>query len=122
MELCHLRSLTALLALGLPLAATAEGPPSGRYRCYQPPNYQVTAWFDLIDDGQYLFQGGPPARYAFDAASGRLTWMNGDLAAEHTGARYHPPSTQAPNGRRHAIVLERREPGQAGSECFLTTH
>lgn len=122
MSLRSTRTLTASLMLAMSLAAVAAQPPSGRYRCYQPPGYHVTAWFDLYEDGRYRFQGGDPAHYDFDGASDRVTWIDGELADDHLGGRYFPPSEQAPTGRRHAIVLERREPGTPGSECFLTTH
>ncbi|MCB1906200.1 MAG: hypothetical protein KDH15_02425 [Rhodocyclaceae bacterium] len=121
MSLRRTRTLSVCIALAVPLAAAAA-PPSGRYRCYLPPGYQVTGWFDLRDDGRYLFQGGEPARYRYDADTGRLTWIDGELAAEYPGGRYYSPSGDAPTGRRHAIVLEHRDAGGARSECFLTTH
>ncbi len=120
-----LRALAALLA-ALPAVASAAGEalPAGRYRCYQPPSYAVTAWFDLAADGSYRFQGEDAARYAYDPDSRRVTWLDGALARDHSGGIYHPPSTEAPTGQRHAIVLERREEAApaAPSECFLTTH
>lgn len=117
--------LLAAALLFAPLAAAAEDIrlPAGRYRCYQPPSYVVTAWFDIVDGDRYLFQGDAPGRYRFDPASREVHWEDGVLADAHRTGRYHPPSAEAPTGQRHAIVLApRAQDGGKPSECFLTTH
>lgn len=107
------------------MAASGDdtGLPAGRYRCYAPPAYDVTAWFDILDESRYLFQGEAPGRFRFDPASRQVHWQDGILAETRRAGRYHPPAADAPTGQRHAIVLEpRAEGGPATSECFLTTH
>ncbi len=101
----------------------AEGPPLGRYRCYAPPTYVVTAWFDIVEPGRYLHQGQTPGRFQFDPDQGTVSWQDGEFAADYSGGRFHTPSDTAPTGMRYAIILEPR-PGRdaPASECLLTTH
>ena len=115
---------TTLLAfLPLPAMAAAEEPPVGRYRCYAPPSYSVTAWFDIVEPGRYLFQGRSAGRYAYDPAKNVVTWLDGGFAGDYAGARFYTPSDQAPTGQRYAIVLTPRDGREApASECLLTTH
>lgn len=113
----------AALLITLDGARAAELP-SGRYRCYVPPSYAVTAWFDIHPEGRYQFQGEAPTRFAYDSASRRLTWIDGELASSSSGASYHPPEAGAPASQRHTIVLHAK-PGESrssASECYLTTH
>lgn len=105
-------------------AALSAELPAGRYRCYVPPSYTVTAWFDILPDGTYQFQGEPPARFSYDPATRRLSWLEGEFAASLTGATYHPPAAASPTGQRHAIVLQERPAAVKDNapECYLTTH
>ena len=116
------RQLPLLLVVCSALAHAAELP-TGRYRCYQPPAYTVTAWFDILPDGTYSFQGEPPARFSYEPKNGAVRWQEGVLATRHGGGRYVPPSPQKGGGLRHTIVLESRDAAApAADECYLTTH
>ena len=129
--------LSAMLGLAGDAAATAgERPPAGRYRCYQPPSYMVTAWFDLEADGTYRLQGDPPARYAFDPATRVLRWLDGGQAGSGQVGLYVPPAakggqpaTGQATAERHAIVMTSpknlRPPKNDRDprvQCLLTTH
>lgn len=118
------RPRAPLLALYLSLAAApalaAEDVPSGRYRCYQPPRYTVSAWFDLLPERSYSFQGDAPQRFSYDRERRELSWLGGELAGRK--ATYQPPGAGAA-GERHAIILEAGEAGASTAvECFLVTH
>lgn len=127
-------ALTVLLSLltllgGNLAAAAAERPPAGRYRCYQPPSYVVTAWFDLEADGTYRLQGGPPARYAFDPATRVVRWLDGDHAGTGKVGLYVPPAAEHATAERHAIVMTGpknlrppRNDRDPRVQCLLTTH
>ena len=125
-----MRGCLALLALSLlPAAAAAEAPPPGRYRCYQPPDYVVVSWFDFEADGTYRLQGGPPARYVWEAKGKRVRWLDGEHARQRLVGIYQPPPDAGKWPRRHTIVLANRDgakPGGAGWEqlpqCYLTEH
>ncbi|MCB1956395.1 MAG: hypothetical protein KDG55_12010 [Rhodocyclaceae bacterium] len=116
-------SLSLLTLLALPASALQEDLPLGRYRCYAPPSYAVTAWFDVTDGQTYRYQGRSEGRLRFDASSATVRWLDGALAEHYAGGRFFTPASGAPTGERFAIVLEPR-PGSAApaSECFLTTH
>jgi hypothetical protein len=125
--------LAALLLLATDASAAAERPPAGRYRCYQPPSYVVTAWFDLDLDGTYRLQGGPPARYAFDPATRVLRWLDGEHAGSGKVGLYVPPAakdaTEHATAQRHAIVMTApknlrppRNDRDPRVQCLLTTH
>lgn len=124
-------SLPTVLAALLPLLSTIPGsalavelPPEGRYRCYEPPSYVVTAWFDLQADGTYRFQGQAPARYSYDPLKRQLRWLDGALAETHAGAIYHAPAAGGTAGQRHTLALQAHAPSRtaAAGECYLTTH
>lgn len=115
------RCLLPVLPL-VALEAHGEGLPPGRYRCYQPPGYAVSAWFDILPDGTYSFQGQAPQAFSFDGATRKVTWSAGELARISGGGVYHAPSSGAATGQRHAIVLDEKDPDTPSSECFLTTH
>jgi len=126
--------LTALLTLlAGDLATAADRPPAGRYRCYQPPSYVVTAWFDLETNGTYRLQGDPPARYSFDPATRVLRWLDGEYAGTGKVGLYVPPAakdaTEYATAQRHAIVMTapknlRPPKGERDPrvQCLLTTH
>lgn len=123
-------ALTALFGLLVgDLAAASDRPPAGRYRCYQPPSYVVTAWFDLDLDGTYRLQGGPPARYAFDPATRVVRWLDGEHAGTGQVGLYVPPAAEHATAQRHAIVMTApknlrppRDDRDPRVQCLLTTH
>jgi len=123
----HLALLILLLA-GLAQAADAP-PPAGRYRCYQPPDYTVLSWFDFDSDGTYRFQGGPVARYSWEASRKVVRWLDGEHAQQRHVGIYEPPADSNQWPRRHTIVLARRADTRPGSaswaklpQCYLTEH
>ena len=115
------RRLALAASFGTASLAAAADLPSGRYRCYEPPTYVVTAWFDIEPNGTYRFQGESPARFRYDARTRDLTWIEGALATHHSGGRYEPPAAGSTAAQRHTIVLLPRGDSIA-SECYLTTH
>ena len=116
----------ALLAACLPCCAVSQAaePPAGRYRCYEPPSYSVTAWFDLLPDGRYQFQGEPAQRFSYEPGTRHIAWLAGELASSHGGGEYQAPAPGAAAGQRHTIVLLPLSKSAAGprTECYLTTH
>lgn len=122
----HVRTFALLLAALPVCGAAGDGTelPTGRYRCYQPPSYVVTAWFDIEPGHTYRFQGEAPQPFRYDPVTRRIVWTGGELAQAHAGGTYHPPTADSALGSRHAIVLEPRARRDAGpvTECFLTTH
>ena len=121
------RLLALILACGFATAAFAQAPPDGRWRCYQPPGYVVTAWFDLAAGGVSV-NGDTPLPVRIDAASGRIALPPGALAPHREGL-YLPPGTAQGDAERHTLVLLRtagQRPGSRGWErlprCYLTTH
>lgn len=118
-----------LAASLLPAAAAADpaAPPEGKYRCYQPPEYTVVAWFEITADGVGI-NGGEPRRFAFDARARRIDWPGTELAPYRHGF-FFPAGTDGDHAERTTIVLARQRaarPGQAGwkqlPRCYLTTH
>lgn len=127
------RWLRALAALGLAASLCAQAaqgaPPAGRYRCYQPPAYTVTAWFDLEAGGRYRLNGGEPQAYSFDAGKSLIRWSREEAAQGWRAGRYLPPGSPGPDLDRYTIVIVPRDdarPGQPGwdkfERCYLTTH
>jgi len=127
--------LRRLLGGWLALAATAlfaappSAPPAGRYRCYQPPAYTVTAWFDFEADGTYRLNGAAAQRYRYDAAKSLVRWTSGDFAQSRYVGIYMPPGKAGGDEDRYTIVLATRDdarPGKAGwdrlQRCYLTMH
>jgi hypothetical protein len=124
---CHSACFGLLLFAGLASAALAQTPPFGRYRCYQPPAYTVTAWFDL-DAAGYRLNGGSAQPYQIDRESGKLTWSGNGIDGRGHG-RYSPPGTNSDDGARHTIVLSTTPaplPTQRDwarlPRCYMTTH
>ncbi|MBI2306249.1 MAG: hypothetical protein HYU78_03010 [Rhodocyclales bacterium] len=127
-----MRTFPALLAAAVTLlspAALADAgrPPQGKYRCYQPPDYAVLAWFEITADGVRI-DGGDPLRFAFDAKARRIDWPTQDLAPYRHGF-FFPSGTAGGDAERTTIVLARQrtaQPGQTGWDrlprCYLTTH
>ncbi len=102
---------------------------AGRYRCYQPPTYTVTAWFDLESDGSYRLNGGAPQRFAYDPARALIRWSGGDFASRRLFGIYMPPGKPGADEDRVTIVLSKRadmRPARKGWEvlerCYLTMH
>ena len=111
-------------------ATAADTPlPAGRYRCYQPPAFTVTAWFDLEANGTYRVNGGKWQRYAFDAEKSLVRWSGSDFAAGQGYGVFIPPGGPGGEEARHTIVLSGRadaRPGMSGwarlERCYMTTH
>lgn len=121
--------LQPLPALGAESAAPSASPPSGRYRCYQPPRFSVVSWFDLEADGTYRAQGAAAAPYRYDAQRRQLRWLAGDHAERGWVGLYLPPAADGAGGIRHTIVMTstRNLKPPAGEQdprpqCYLTTH
>jgi hypothetical protein len=128
---CRNRSLTqaALAVAGILLtaAAFAQTPAHGRYRCYQPPDYSVMAWFDL-DAAGIAVNGDAPLPLRTDAATGRIDLPRGALPPYRHGL-YFLPGVAGGDAERVTIVLARSadlRPGRPAWEkqprCYLTTH
>ncbi|MFC5300874.1 hypothetical protein [Azospira restricta] len=127
-----MKTLLARLLLAaslLPAAAAADpvAPPDGKYRCYQPPEQTVVAWFEIVA-GTVRIDGGEPRRFAFDARARRIDWPGAELAPYRHGF-FFPVGADDEHGERTTIVLaqqRRARPGQAGWQqlprCYLTTH
>lgn len=126
-----MRSPLAVLALAAallpPPADAAERPPLGKYRCYEPPDQIVFAWFEITPDGVGI-NGDPPRRFAFDAKARRIDWPGDDLDPYRHGI-FFPRGTMDEHAERTTIVLTPRRsmrPGQSGWDtyprCYLTTH
>ncbi|HEX5801588.1 MAG TPA: hypothetical protein VFY24_01080 [Azospira sp.] len=127
-----MRTLLALLAasaalLAAPAVAADGPPPEGKYRCYQPPEYTVVAWFEITADGVGI-NGGDAQRFAFDARARRIDWPGTDLAPYRHGF-FFPAGTDGDHAERTTVVLSRQRvarPGQPGwkqlPRCYLTTH
>ena len=121
------RLLAAVLVSIAYLAVTAfaQSPPEGRWRCYQPPDYLVLAWFDL-GAGQIAVNGNPPVAVVPGEAS--LGLPAGTLPPWRHGFYLAPGSAQG-DAERHTLVLAaradvpRRGRGwERLPRCYLTTH
>ncbi len=120
------RLLACVLAL-VAGAAVAEAPAPGRYRCYEPPDYTVMAWFDLDARGISV-HGDPPQAVRVDAASGRLT-LPRDALPPYRHGFYFPPGAEGRDAERVTIVLAARADVRPTQRiwarlprCYLTTH
>lgn len=107
--------------------ASAQAPVQGRYRCYEPPGYGVTAWFDLDAEGISL-HGDVPQAVRIDVATGRIDLPKDTLPPYRHGF-FFPPDAAGGDAGRATIVLARRadqRPGRPGwarlPRCYLTTH
>jgi len=125
----QLFSLATLAVAGLLFsgAASAQTPPQGRYRCYEPPTYGVMAWFDLDARGISV-HGDAPQVVRIDAVTGRIDLPQNALPPFRHGF-YFPPGAAGGDAERATIVLARRadrRPGQPAwarlPRCYLTTH
>lgn len=117
----------AVALLSSSASADSSQPPEGKYRCYQPPEHTVFAWFEITAEGVRI-DGGDPRRFAFDAAARRIDWPSADLRPYRHGI-FFPAGAADDHGERTAIVLTRTRsarPGQPGWDllprCYLTTH
>lgn len=116
--------LAGLFAAG---AAAAQEPAAGKYRCYQPPAYTVTAWFEL-GEGQARIDGGAPAPFRYDAAAARIDWTTDALAPHRHGFHYPAGAPGDATGRPTVVLAPRAtaRPGQPGwarlPRCYLITH
>lgn len=122
------RVLFFLLFAEFAQAADAP-PPAGRYRCYQPPAYEVLSWFDFGSDGTYRFQGGTAARYSWESKRKVVRWLDGEHAQQRLVGIYEPPADLSQWPRRHTIVLAGRDDARPGNaswaklpQCYLTEH
>jgi hypothetical protein len=116
--------LAGLLAAGTTLA---QAPLPGKYRCYQPPAYTVTAWFEL-GEGRARIDGGDPAPFRYDAAAARIDWTT-DALAPHRHGFHYPAGVPGDDAGRPTIVLAPRAPARPGQpgwarlpRCYLITH
>jgi hypothetical protein len=114
----------AALALVLSplIAEAAEPPPPGKYQCYQPPAFRVTAWLELRADGSYRAHAQPEGRYVYEGQTRQVRWLDGYLAGRF--ALHQPPGPDSP---RHTLVFgadgkTRAKALQGLEQCYLTTH
>ena len=110
-----------LLCMATPVAA--EAPVLGKYRCYQPPNYEVVAWLELREDVARI-NGDDPQPYTFDAAASRFDWPDQSLAPYRHGILFLSGMPGDDTGR--TTILLTTKPGQRSGaklpRCYLTTH
>lgn len=119
------RCLATLLLLLSGAALAEDTLPPGKYRCYQPPSYVVTNWFELNADGSYRPHEGASGRYVYDGATRIVRWSDGFLGGK--SALHHPPGPQSPGGSRHTLFFgadarTNKKALPTREQCFLTTH
>lgn len=116
----------ALLVLLVSAGALAQVP-SGRYRCYEPPNYAVMAWFDLAP-AAIAVNGDEATSLRIDHASGRIDLPPDAIPPWRLGWHF-APGAQGGDAERVTIVLARHAGQRPGTpawgrlpRCYLTTH
>lgn len=109
------------------LLADTVAPPSGKYRCYQPPGYTVMAWFEL-HEGMVSVNGGDAEPYTYHPGTRRIDWPFGAFAPLHHG-RFFAHGELGDETDRTTIVLLRRPETRIGKDgwgklprCYLTQH
>ena len=120
----HRLAVTVLLLVVSGIAVAELLP--GKYRCYRPPSYEVTAWFEL-GEGQVRINGGAPQPVAYDATAARLDWPGEALHPWRHG-HYFPEGVPDDGTARTTVLLSPQADLPKPSarvrlpRCYLTTH
>ena len=93
-----------VIAAGLGLAFVAGAgaaesgarPPLGRYTCYQfdpTSGYLPAGFFKLLTTSTYKLFNGENGRYAYNAATRKITWLSGPYKRYRYRGEYQPKGT-----------------------------